>query len=44
MRMKTKIENCAGHLLFLAALPSNYVVVKNLNKHPFLKGERLVII
>ena len=38
MRMKTK-TNCAGHSIFLTELPSNYVVVENSNKRPFLKVE-----
>ena len=36
MRMKTK-TNCVGHSIFLAELHSNYVVVENSNKRPFLK-------
>ena len=34
MRMKTK-TNYAGHSIFLAELPSNFV--ENSNKRPFLK-------
>ena len=43
MRMKTK-TNCAGHSIFLAELHSNYVVVENSNKRPFLKVEGWALI
>ena len=41
--MKTK-TNCAGHSIILVELPSNYVVVENSNKRPFLKVEGWALI
>ena len=43
MRMKTKTY-CAGHSIFFAVLPSNYVDVENTNKHPFPKVEGWALI
>ena len=43
MWMKTT-TNCPGHLIFLAELPSNYVVVENSNKRPFMKVEGWALI
>ena len=43
MRKENK-TNCVGHSIFLAELPSNYVVVENSNKRPFLKVEGWALI
>ena len=43
IRMKTK-TNYAGHSVFLAELPSNYDVVENWSKRPFLKVEGWALI
>ena len=43
IRMKIK-TNYAHHSIFLAELHSNYVVVKNSNKRPFVKVEGWALI